>query len=752
MPDVPPLTVDPSEIRRALRVLFRQGDTVELRAPKAGRDGTISGYFDNAEELVKSAIELDRRVVGGQYITLNTVDRALLARSANRLKFRAELTTSDINILRRRFLLVDADPIRPAGVSSTDEEHRAALECVGAVRDGLASEGWSTPILADSGNGGHLLYPIDLPNDQATTDLIKKCLQALNQRYGDARVSIDIAVYNAARISKLYGTIARKGDHTPERPHRPSRILEAPEHMIIMRDGPLTRFAARVTELPSVAMSSGVNPGGFNLEAWMDRHNLMVRRGPLTWEGRGEKWELVACPFNLDHTGGCAVVTRAHGGALGFKCQHNSCDGRGWRELRELVEGPRQERAGIAHELVVVNAPAEPAGETVSETPPEVIPTFPEIAWRGIFAQYRDATDGTTEASDVAHFTTLLAAAAVNLGRRVSMFAGDEIFANMYLLFFGPTGDKKTTAERRLFHHGLVAPEIPVLRGVGSPEGLGDLLQKDGAVDTVYLFFWEEISALLARGRWSGASILEFLTETYDCPPEYRLAYRKQPLHLIGPAPTVLAGTTADWFWKNARPEDFYGGFGNRITFFTGVKKPPLPSPREPDAAMIKSVREKLVSLASLPPTRAVFSRQAQRVFDLFYIEWEGKARDGLHGAAVKRIHVHARKIAMVYAACEGTLPEITLDQAKAAIAVALYTAECTRLLIETRESQARPEGDLERRFLDWVKKHEGALKRHMQQTLSKYAGSCKMFNETLLSLTRADHVEVRDGRVYLKR
>ena len=39
------------------------------------------------------------------------------------------------------------------------------------------------------------------------------------------------------------------------------------------------------------------------------------------------------------------------------------------------------------------------------------VPTeFPDIAWRGIFAEYRAAMDGTTEASDVAHFATLWAA------------------------------------------------------------------------------------------------------------------------------------------------------------------------------------------------------------------------------------------------------------------------------------------------------------------------------------------------------
>jgi hypothetical protein len=62
---------------------------------------------------------------------------------------------------------------------------------------------------------------------------------------------------------------------------------------------------------------------------------------------------------------------------------------------------------------------------TVDEGAPDIdddaLPDFPEIVWRGAFADYRDAMAGTTEASDVAHFATLWAAAAVTMGRRVSM-------------------------------------------------------------------------------------------------------------------------------------------------------------------------------------------------------------------------------------------------------------------------------------------------------------------------------------------
>lgn len=89
--------------------------------------------------------------------------------------------------------------------------------------------GWQTPLLADSGNGAHLLYRIDLPNDDISRDLVKRCLEVLASMFNDAVAQVDTANFNAARIWKLYGTMSRKGDSTADRPHRRSQIILAPK-------------------------------------------------------------------------------------------------------------------------------------------------------------------------------------------------------------------------------------------------------------------------------------------------------------------------------------------------------------------------------------------------------------------------------------------------------------------------------------------------------------------------------------------
>jgi hypothetical protein len=215
------------EILRTCRLLMASGEVHEVRVLNAGRAGTVSGYFDDHEALADAALGYDGRAPG-VYITLNPVIPALLARAANRLQERARVTTSDDDILHRRWLLMDFDPVRPAGISSTNQQHGRAISVACAAWDDLRSAGFPDPVVADSGNGAHLLHRLDLPNDPRATEMVKGVLAGVAAHCGTGDINIDQAVFNAGRIVKLYGTVTRKGDNTPERPHRRSRLLEIP--------------------------------------------------------------------------------------------------------------------------------------------------------------------------------------------------------------------------------------------------------------------------------------------------------------------------------------------------------------------------------------------------------------------------------------------------------------------------------------------------------------------------------------------
>jgi hypothetical protein len=325
------------EIRRAVALLAPDGGVVEVRALADGV--THSGYFDDHDLLAEQVEALDADpAVAGIYVPLNAVNPALLARRANRIKMRLsrkDATTADADILRRRWLPVDIDPVRPSGVSSTDAEHDAALAAAERIAAYLAEQGFPAPIRADSGNGAHLLYRVDLENDEAATALVKNCLATLDALFSNEAVTVDTANHNAARIWKLYGTMSRKGDSTPERPHRRSRILAAPAEIGVV---PAERLRHLAGLLPREdPLQPKKKAAGIDLAAWLAEHGIAVR-STRPWQG-GTLFTLAECPFSSAHRDGAFAIQFANG-AVFAGCHHASCGGgaQRWPELRGLYE------------------------------------------------------------------------------------------------------------------------------------------------------------------------------------------------------------------------------------------------------------------------------------------------------------------------------------------------------------------------------------------------------------------------------
>ena len=135
-------------------------------------------------------------------------------------------SVKDKDIECRDLLLIDIDKVGHKGESSTDEELEAARLLSEQIADYLESEGWNNPIRMMSGNGYHLYYILDeLPNDEKTKALVEGALNELADKFNNAIVAVDTVVYNASRITKVPGTIARKGENTAERPHRMAVVL-----------------------------------------------------------------------------------------------------------------------------------------------------------------------------------------------------------------------------------------------------------------------------------------------------------------------------------------------------------------------------------------------------------------------------------------------------------------------------------------------------------------------------------------------
>lgn len=332
------------EIQRALALLAEPGQVVELRAlgvksPISSKGLTYSGYFNDWVKLASAALQLTRRAEG-VYITLNPIDPRLLARRVNRVDVAEQgKQTSASDVLRRRWLVIDCDPNRPKGISSSDAEHAAGLARAREVREALRAEGWPDPIFADSANGGHLLYRIDLPTDDG--GLVRQALQALAFRFDDGTVTIDQSLDDPGQLIKLYGTIGAKGDPAARelnRPHRWAKLLDIPQAVTVVPRERLEQLAATLPAPPKDQRPGRRRANAdFDLAKWIADHALEVD-GPFVWGQGGQKWVFRVCPWNPEHANRSAYIVQFANGAVAAGCHHNSCQGHDWHALRDLVE------------------------------------------------------------------------------------------------------------------------------------------------------------------------------------------------------------------------------------------------------------------------------------------------------------------------------------------------------------------------------------------------------------------------------
>lgn len=357
------------------KVLFKPGDTIELRVLGTGKKKIHSGYFRDWEKLAEKANIFDTNDKHNSYVVLNTIDPSAYARSPEAMQKPSDdpVSTANQNIIERRWLYVDLDPVRASGVASSDEEHELALAKAQYIALEMNNRlGWPMPIIADSGNGAHLLWSISIPNRTNAelaegTRLIESVLGAFATMFNDERIKVDTKVDNAARISRLYGTVNRKGSNIPERPWRLSKIISVPEKILLVTKEKMEYLA----ELYNETVSSYHYPvqrtyGGLDVGEWLKKYNIGIFETKPSRDG-GTVYVLEKCPWNEEHTNHSAYIIQFQSGAIVAKCHHNGCSGKSWYDLRRIYE-PDETIAQVAEDTPQMEEPTlEPVAADVFE-------------------------------------------------------------------------------------------------------------------------------------------------------------------------------------------------------------------------------------------------------------------------------------------------------------------------------------------------------------------------------------------------
>lgn len=362
-------------------LFFNPGEITEIRVlgvhGKGPWDGfareTVHGYFDNAADFARAAQAIHAiptiQAPAGIYFLPNPADPRVINRAANRMVASGpnRPATGNGNIAIVRWLLIDLDPERPTGISSSKTELERAASLGKKVMAFMGQLGFAQPIKGMSGNGYHLIYRIaDRPADNSASiqnSSLARALAALAAMFpaDSSGVKIDQSVHNPARIWKLYGTVARKGDNTKERPHRKSRLLFADDksQFKLLADVPIcpesalealaAMAPAPIEHIKPVHSRMGASSNYDNhrgsssrsrsirVSEYLDHYGIEYK---LQRKYGDSLWHILPhCLFDDSHAGKDAAIVQETNGTIWYHCSHDSCKSRRWADARIKISG-----------------------------------------------------------------------------------------------------------------------------------------------------------------------------------------------------------------------------------------------------------------------------------------------------------------------------------------------------------------------------------------------------------------------------
>ena len=329
--------VDRAELKKWWDLFVGDGNFTEIRILGKFQ---YSGYFKDFDNLVKQLEPYTEMPDEQIYFVLNKIDDACYARpQCEKFLKSVKVSTSDSDIVSRRFVMIDCDAIRKSSVNSSEAEYQFAIQKTRDIFKFLRKNNFPDPIVCVSGNGGHLQIPVDLPNDEETTEILKSFYKYLGQEFTDEHVDIDQKVFNLARICKTYSTIAKKGANLPDRPWRQSKILYVPNEIKIT---PIETFKAIADLLPKEEPKPQVHNSWngsrssekFDLENWLNSHGIDYRKKP---EGLTTKYEIRDCPWKESHSTNnpySSALFQDADGKITYSCAHSHCSDKQWKDFR----------------------------------------------------------------------------------------------------------------------------------------------------------------------------------------------------------------------------------------------------------------------------------------------------------------------------------------------------------------------------------------------------------------------------------
>ena len=288
--------------------------------------------------------------------------------------------------------------------------------------------------------------------------------------------------------------------------------------------------------------------------------------------------------------------------------------------LLEAFEKAREDPDGALEEIIA-HVKLDKLMTALDGAQPSAGIAFPESAYLGLAADFADTYSTACESPKSYFYLSFLTCLGALVGDRVCLQGATKAPARLYTVLLGPSGiSRKSTAIKLttdFFARHVVG--FPVIRGLGSAEGLAKTISKRGYTNCLIVF--DELRTFVDKAKIEGSILLSIVNTLFD---ETRVEHHTkghdielQDVHL-----SLLSACTLDTF-ANLFDANFVAiGFPNRLLLVLDDSKAAIPVPREVPPSVEQALAQELgailYELRSYTPTNPLTVRLTPEALDIW--------------------------------------------------------------------------------------------------------------------------------------
>ncbi len=702
----------------------------------------LVGFFDDQEKLVSAAKSLygSRQIC----VSLNPRKVELLHKYPRNEMVASAEGAKEKDVARLAWVFIDVDCEKDvSGVSASDEELIEARDVADRIAKFFRDFDEIGFMLGSSGNGFHILVPINEVANEDSSQKIKSFLSWLNLTFGTKTVSVDQSTHNNGRLIKLYGTTSLKGQNTRVRPWRTAEIIEIHGKLDPI---PFFEIFAEEIEIGSQVNGSGAVPK--NTESESLRQNLVIeafRKRELYVRPKGRGIHLVRCPWSSEHTSGAGgdsstVLITGENGSVGFKCHHNHCSERSIRDVEVLFD-EHFGRLSRSESLLIEGAtPIEKYNK------PEPKP-MDQAAFSGLAGSVVNLFAPETEADAQAILLQFLVAFGNLIGSapHIKMESAKH-HTNIFTIIVGETakarkGTSWNHVKRLLSEVDKNWVDQKITSGLASGEGLINFIRDKrtsfqdekevvldhGVEDKRCLALAGEFVSVLKLSRREGNILSPVLRNAWDS-NTLQSTTKISPVIASDPHVSLIGHITIDELKKSLLQVELLNGLGNRFLFVYSKRSKKLPFGGYVDEAALEVLISECRDAVEFANSQqeVLFSESARTLWTGIY-PLLSESKPGLFGAAVARAEPQVLRLALIYSMLDKSA-QIKSSHLISAIAVWEYCEKSAYYIFgDTSE-----DSNLEELYELIVSNSEGVTKTDIRNLFNR--NKSKTFVDQLLA------------------